>query len=281
MKVKSESEDTQSCPTLSDPMDCSLPGSSIHGIFQARVLEWVAIAFSESVDRGYENLRESIRTWGKSEMTFLTWSETFVEGPSHSRQPLWEGPEWVETPQLPPPPAKSSQCQQRKESIDLDPGPSKTQRNRVGVQIYSLDTSQGTSFDCWVFASGRIFWILLSTTGEIHWGLKKINQRWESSDLLNLSFITLKIRIASHLAIRHWDAKSLVKFLSFQAVESALPMWCLICSGHGILTFAEQLNKQIRLPHNRLQWGQTVLSAILKYGLQQSIFFDDSDSWCC
>jgi len=36
----------QSCPTLSDPMDCSLPGSSVHGIFQARVLEWVAIAFS-------------------------------------------------------------------------------------------------------------------------------------------------------------------------------------------------------------------------------------------
>ena len=37
----------QSCPTLCDPMDCSLPGSSVHGIFQARVLEWVAIAFSE------------------------------------------------------------------------------------------------------------------------------------------------------------------------------------------------------------------------------------------
>ena len=46
MKVKSESEVVQSCPTLSDPMDCSLPGSSIHGIFQARVLEWGAIAFS-------------------------------------------------------------------------------------------------------------------------------------------------------------------------------------------------------------------------------------------
>ncbi|XP_055446329.1 mitochondrial inner membrane protease subunit 2 isoform X2 [Bubalus kerabau] len=46
MKVKSESEVVQSCPTLRDPMDCSLPGSSIHGIFQARVLEWVAIAFS-------------------------------------------------------------------------------------------------------------------------------------------------------------------------------------------------------------------------------------------
>ena len=43
MKVKSESEDAQSCSTLSDPMDCSLPGSSGDGIFQARVLEWVAI----------------------------------------------------------------------------------------------------------------------------------------------------------------------------------------------------------------------------------------------
>ena len=43
MKVKSESEVAQTCPTLSDPMDCSLPGSAIHGIFQARVLEWGAI----------------------------------------------------------------------------------------------------------------------------------------------------------------------------------------------------------------------------------------------
>ena len=47
MKVKSEREVAQSCPTLSYPMDYSLPGSSIHGIFQARVLEWGAIAFSE------------------------------------------------------------------------------------------------------------------------------------------------------------------------------------------------------------------------------------------
>ena len=46
MKVESESEVAQSCLTLSDPMDCSPPGSSVHGIFQARVLEWVAIAFS-------------------------------------------------------------------------------------------------------------------------------------------------------------------------------------------------------------------------------------------
>ena len=47
MKVKSESEVAQSCLTLSEPVDCSLPGSSVHGIFQARVLEWGAIALSE------------------------------------------------------------------------------------------------------------------------------------------------------------------------------------------------------------------------------------------
>ena len=52
MKVKSESEVAQSCPTLSDPMDCSLTGSSVHGIFQARVLEWDAIAFSPDVGAG-------------------------------------------------------------------------------------------------------------------------------------------------------------------------------------------------------------------------------------
>ena len=46
MKVKSESEVAQSCPTLIDPMDCSLPGSSVHGIFQARILEWGAIYFN-------------------------------------------------------------------------------------------------------------------------------------------------------------------------------------------------------------------------------------------
>ena len=51
MKVKSESEVTQSCPTLCDPMDCSLSGSSVHGIFQARILEWCAIAFSEALLR--------------------------------------------------------------------------------------------------------------------------------------------------------------------------------------------------------------------------------------
>ena len=57
MKVKSESEVAQLCPTLSDPMDCSLLGSFIHGIFQARVLEWVAIFFS----RGSSQPRDRTR----------------------------------------------------------------------------------------------------------------------------------------------------------------------------------------------------------------------------
>ena len=52
MKVKSESEVAQSCLTLSDPMDCSLPGSSARGVFQARVLEWGATAFSGVHSRG-------------------------------------------------------------------------------------------------------------------------------------------------------------------------------------------------------------------------------------
>ena len=53
MKVKSESEDAQLYLTLSDPMDCSPPGSSVHGIFQARALEWVAIAFSNLLCKNY------------------------------------------------------------------------------------------------------------------------------------------------------------------------------------------------------------------------------------
>ena len=54
MKVKSESEVAQSCLTLSDPMDCSPPGSSIHGVFQARVLKWGAIAFSDRITKPYQ-----------------------------------------------------------------------------------------------------------------------------------------------------------------------------------------------------------------------------------
>ena len=58
IKVKSESEVAQSCPTPSDPMDCSLPGSSVHWIFQARVLEWGAIAFSELALCSHLNVKQ-------------------------------------------------------------------------------------------------------------------------------------------------------------------------------------------------------------------------------
>ena len=58
MKVKSESEVAQSCLTLSDPMDCNLPGPSIHGVFQARVLEWGAIAFSAT-----QTMRSHLKLW--------------------------------------------------------------------------------------------------------------------------------------------------------------------------------------------------------------------------
>ena len=60
MKVKSENEVTQSCPTPSNPMDCRLPGSSVHGIFQARVLEWVAIAFSERSQSLLQNKEDEL-----------------------------------------------------------------------------------------------------------------------------------------------------------------------------------------------------------------------------
>ena len=65
MKVKSEREVAQSCPTLRDPMDHSLPGSSVHGIFQARVLEWGAIAFSamEYYSAIKKNTFESVLMW--------------------------------------------------------------------------------------------------------------------------------------------------------------------------------------------------------------------------
>ena len=66
MKVKSEREVVQSCPALSDPMDCSPPGSSVHGIFQARVLEWGAIAFSAIYSRRTQRVKlcnASDKTW--------------------------------------------------------------------------------------------------------------------------------------------------------------------------------------------------------------------------
>ena len=61
MKVKSESEVAQSCPTLSDRMDCSPPGPSIHGIFQARVLEWGAVAFSGQASLFNTSSRSSLK----------------------------------------------------------------------------------------------------------------------------------------------------------------------------------------------------------------------------
>ena len=72
MKVKSESEVTQSCPALCDPMDCSLPSSSVHGIFQARVLEWGAIAFSVWGD--YKPLIDwCVHCWG----LWLEYTDTY------------------------------------------------------------------------------------------------------------------------------------------------------------------------------------------------------------
>ena len=59
MKVKSESEVAQSCPILSDPMDCSLPGSSVRGIFQARVLEWVPLPSPATEEEGRANSSSS------------------------------------------------------------------------------------------------------------------------------------------------------------------------------------------------------------------------------
>ena len=73
MKVKSESEVTQSCPTLRDPMDCSSPGPSVHGIFQAKLLEWGSIAFSKLNKQGY-----NIQPW---RTPFPIWNQSVVPYP--------------------------------------------------------------------------------------------------------------------------------------------------------------------------------------------------------
>ena len=71
MKGKSESEVAQSCQTLSDPVDCSPPGSSVRGIFQARVLEWGAIAFSGSwLGRGQVNMVDEAKLYSLIHSTF-------------------------------------------------------------------------------------------------------------------------------------------------------------------------------------------------------------------
>ena len=88
MKVKSESQVSQLCLTLSDPMDCSLPDSSIHGIFQARVLEWGAIAFSVTNKRSYQMVsnRSSKSTVDWCQVTFL--SEGFLWSWEYSDLPF-------------------------------------------------------------------------------------------------------------------------------------------------------------------------------------------------
>ena len=79
MKVKSESEVAQLSLTLSDPMDCSLPGSSIHGIFQARVLEWGAIAFSD------DQLRQHV----KKQRHYFANKGPFSQGYDFSSSHVW------------------------------------------------------------------------------------------------------------------------------------------------------------------------------------------------
>ena len=88
MKVKSESEDTQSCPTLRDPIDCSLPGSSIHGIFQARDLEWVAISFSNAW-----KWKVKVKTLSRVRLLVTPWTAAHQAPPSigFSRQERWSG----------------------------------------------------------------------------------------------------------------------------------------------------------------------------------------------
>ena len=83
MKVKSESEVAQSCPTLSDPMDSSWPGSSTHGVFQARVLEWDAIAFSGTNPREYQIMRTHTKE--------TTWIQNQAS-PNHQYHPVQDTP---------------------------------------------------------------------------------------------------------------------------------------------------------------------------------------------
>ena len=87
MKEKSESEVTQSCPTLSEPRDCSLPGFSVHGIFQARVLAWGATAFSMNQGKLEVKLLSRVRLFA------TPWTAAYQAPPSmgFSRQEHWSG----------------------------------------------------------------------------------------------------------------------------------------------------------------------------------------------
>ena len=99
MKVKSESEVAQSCPTLSDPMDYSLPGSSVHGIFQAGVLEWGAIAFSEVYQEPISfEPRDVFGLLEKYKMALTVWSQISEESNQRSKSVQFSRPS-VQLPQ--------------------------------------------------------------------------------------------------------------------------------------------------------------------------------------
>ena len=94
MKVKSEKEVAQLCPTLSDPMDYSLPGSSIHGVFQARVLEWGAIAFSDQTYEEMLNLEnQRHKNLNNNGMSFF--SHQIIILLSYCQYPFWGNPQRV------------------------------------------------------------------------------------------------------------------------------------------------------------------------------------------
>ena len=95
MKVKSESEVAQSCLTLRDPIDCSLPGSSIHGIFQARILEWVAISFSDVLKAVSlkEEISQSVQSL--SRVRFFATPRTAAHQASLSITNSWSQPKLV------------------------------------------------------------------------------------------------------------------------------------------------------------------------------------------
>ena len=92
MKVKTESEVAQSCPTLSDPMDCSLPGSSVHGIFQARVLEWAAIAFSNLRGTSIQVTKSFLLSWKQEKVHFSFGRSQLAntDGPGFLTSQLWK-----------------------------------------------------------------------------------------------------------------------------------------------------------------------------------------------
>ena len=93
MKVKSENEVAESCPTLSDPMDCSLLGSSVHRIFQARVLEWGAIAFSVI----HTSLHNMLTANSKRRLVKIIINDKEKAMAPHSSTLAWKIP-WMEEP---------------------------------------------------------------------------------------------------------------------------------------------------------------------------------------